>query len=216
VTAYDVAKERSDEVSIEETAKALKQLLDSGKIKAYGLSNETTFGVCEWARVAKELGMPGPATIQNSFSLMHRSFETELAEACSPKYHNVGLLPWSALCGGLLTGKYLEANCDPESRHMKYVGFQARWSQANSMTERAVVAYVQLAKEYGMSPTALALAWCRTRWYVASTIIGARTLPQLKECIDALDPAAAPTLSEELLAKVDQVHLQAKDPFLLL
>ena len=71
-----------------------------GKIRHYGLSNETTFGVCEFVRAADELGVPRPVSIQNSFSLVHRSFEDELAEACAPSHYNIGLLPWSPLAGG--------------------------------------------------------------------------------------------------------------------
>jgi len=93
----------------QETVGALKALIDEGKIKHYGLSNETTFGVCEFCRIADSLGAPRPISIQNSFSLVHRSFEDHLAEACCPRHYDIGLLPWSPLAGGALTGKYLGA-----------------------------------------------------------------------------------------------------------
>ena len=105
-TVYDASKERDSPVPIEETAAALKELLDEGKIKAYGLSNETPYGLCKWCEVAAAMGLPPPATIQNAYSLLTRSFESGLAEACAPHHYNVGLLPWSVLCGGLLSGKY--------------------------------------------------------------------------------------------------------------
>ena len=85
---YKTERER-DAIPIRDTLLALKELLDAGKIRAYGLSNETTFGVCEFVRLADEIGMPRPATIQNSFCLLHRSFEGELAEACSPRNGNM-------------------------------------------------------------------------------------------------------------------------------
>lgn len=93
-------------IPIRETLEALGKLLAAGKIKAYGLSNESSFGLCESVRIADELGMPRPASIQNSFSLLNRSFEYELAEACAPSNYNIGLLPCSVLAGGTLTGKY--------------------------------------------------------------------------------------------------------------
>lgn len=97
---------------------ALKELIDAGKILNYGLSNETCFGVCEFGRVADELGCPRPVSIQNSFSLIHRSFETELAEACAPRNYNVGLLPWSPLAGGALSGAPSAPNASPEPQSL--------------------------------------------------------------------------------------------------
>ena len=226
-TAYDedaaAARDSSNggsgtPVPIEETARALKELLDAGKIRAYGLSNETTFGVCEWVRIAKELGMPPPASIQNAFSLLNRSFETELAEACAPRHHNMGLLPWSPLCGGLLAGKY-EAGAASEplpdasnARFTLFPTFQTRWASPSDNSKAAVRAYMQLAHREGLSLATLALAWCASRRYAASTIIGATTLEQLKEDIDAFDPAVQPPLSAECLTAIDEIHLHCRDP----
>lgn len=222
-TAYNPTNERDGSVPIEETAAALKQLLDSGKIKAYGLSNESAFGVCEWARVAKQLDMPAPASIQNAFSLVNRDFESQLAEACAPLNHNCGLLPWSPLCGGLLSGKYIPGwekgeACSagpPEGRLTRFgPKFQNRWADPSDNLKTAVRAYQAIADKAGMSLTTLSLAWCRSRWYAASTIIGATTMDQLKEDIDAFDPAVLPALSEEVLAEVDAVHMNCRDPCL--
>ena len=93
-SVYDPSKER-DAVPIKETVAALGELIAAGKIKHYGLSNETTYGVCEFVRAADELGVPRPVSIQNSFCLLHRSFETELAEACAPSHYDIALLPWT-------------------------------------------------------------------------------------------------------------------------
>ena len=209
------------------------------------MSNETTFGVCEWARVAKALDMPAPVSIQNSFSLLHRSYACELAEACAPRNHNIGLLPWSPLCGGLLTGKYGDslvagaaasekedeeeeakagagageasgASSVPpaakKARFSLFPTFQSRWAQPSAPTMRAIRAYEELAATHKMSAAALALRWCRSRWFAASTIIGATTMEQLKENIDAFDPAISAPLSDEVLAQVDAVHMESKDP----
>jgi aryl-alcohol dehydrogenase-like predicted oxidoreductase len=167
---YDPMQERLDAIPIKETAKALKQLLDGGKIRAYGLSNETTFGVCEWCRVADELEMPRPATIQNQFCLLERSFEAHLAEACAPSNYNVGLLPWSVLAGGVLSGKYL-GNIGPDgqmldsklkkSRYGRYSSFQSRFMSPNSLD--ATEQYSVVAKQSGMSLATLAQAFCKSR-----------------------------------------------------
>lgn len=219
-TAYDgaAAAARDDgAVPIEETAAALKELLDAGKIRAYGLSNETSYGVCEWARVAQALGMPPPASIQNAFSLLNRGFETELAEACAPRHHNIGLLPWSPLCGGLLAGKYAPGAAAPaadasNARFTLFPSFQARWASPSDPTKAAVAMYAELARREGVSLVTLSLAWCASRGYAASTIVGATTLAQLKEDIDAFDPAVRPPLSADCLAAVDQIHLRCRDP----
>lgn len=167
--AYDLSKERKDSIPIRESAKALQELLTSGKIRAYGLSNETTFGVCEWCRVADELGMPRPATIQNCFSLLDRRFESHLAEACAPSNLNVGLLPWSPLAGGMLSGKYMgklgdNASHDKSLKNARFVlfpAFQDRFCSERSA--KAVSEYSKLAMSTGISLATLALAFCKSR-----------------------------------------------------
>eukprot|EP00976_Prorocentrum_cordatum_P102824 1193224-Prorocentrum_minimum.AAC.6 len=136
--------------------------MDDGKIKHYGLSNETTFGVCEFGRIADELGMPRPVSIQNSFSLLHRSFEDHLAEACAPRNYNVGLLPWSPMCGGALSGKYVGGDKPADSRFAKYPNFMVRY-QSDASTA-AINKYQKIADEAGISLATLSLAWCRSRW----------------------------------------------------
>jgi len=204
-TAYNPAKER-DAVPIEETVAALKELIDAGKILNYGLSNETCFGVCEFGRVADELGCPRPVSIQNSFSLIHRSFETELAEACAPRNYNVGLLPWSPLAGGALSGKYLDGASPKGARFTLFPSFMARFKRP--ATTNAVKKYKAIADREGISLATMALAWCRSRWYVSSTIIGATTLDQLKENMDAFTVE----LSPKVLQEIDEIHLSCRDP----
>ena len=213
---YAYERER-ESIAIEETAAALKSLLDEGKIRAYGLSNETPYGVCEWARVAAKLGMPPPATIQNAYSLLTRSFEGDLAEACSPRHHNVGLLPWSVLCGGLLSGKYSKGEAaDSSARFVKYEDYMSRWhpSHARAETLDATAAYCAIADKAGLSPAQLAILWCRTRPFIAahgSVIVGATSVEQLKANLDAFElPTSA--LSDEMVAEIDAVHMRCRDP----
>lgn len=215
-TAYKYEQER-DAVRIEETAAALKELLDAGKIKAYGLSNETSYGVGEWARVASELGMPPPASIQNAYSLLTRGFESELAEACSPRHHNVGLLPWSVLCGGLLSGKYREGcGAEASARFVKYDDYMERWhpSHAREATLSATEDYAAIAERAGLTPAALAILWCRTRPFITahgSVIVGGTTLEQLRENLDAF--ALPPeTLSQGMVDEINEVHMRCRDP----
>lgn len=210
-TVYSPSLERPDSVPIAETLGAIKDMMDQGKVRQYGLSNETSFGLCQAVAAADALGMARPATIQNSFSLIHRSFEAELAEVSS--HFKVSLLPWSPLAGGSLSGKYLneaDAPVDEVSswRYKRFPQFQSRYVSKDSLA--AVAAYKDIAEEAGISVAMLALAWCRSRWYVGSTIIGATKMNQLKENIDAFDEDL--TLSKEVLAKIDAVHLRQKDP----
>ena len=209
---YDKNNERPNTVPIEETVQALGELIKEGKIKHYGLSNETTFGVCEFVRVADELGVARPVSIQNSFCLLHRSFETELAEACAPSNYNIGLLPWTPLAGGALTGKYLHGKAPSDGRLVKYKNFMQRY--LNSASQEATAEHEKIAKENNISLATLSLAWCKTRFYVASTIIGATNMAQLKENIDAFDGELV-TLSEETLGKIDAVHFKCRDPCMI-
>jgi aryl-alcohol dehydrogenase-like predicted oxidoreductase len=217
-TVYDFGRERDDAVPIEETAGALKELLDEGKIRAYGLSNESPYGLCEWMRVAERLGLPPPATIQNAYSLLCRNFEEQLAEACAPRHHNVGLLPWSVLCGGLLSGKYgatARAPAAADARFVKYHDYMSRWhpKHARPSTLAAAEAYAAIAEQAGMSASDLAILWCRTRPFIAhgSVIVGATSVEQLKHNLDAFGLPAA-LLTEEVTREIDKVHMRCRDP----
>jgi len=198
--------QRKNDVPISETLRALKELLKEGKIKYYGLSNETTYGLTRWCHMADSLGIPRPITIQNSFSLLHRSFETELAEACAPRNLNVGLLVWSPLGGGALSGKYMDGNRPPRARFTLYSNFQNRY--INKRSTAAIKKYKSISENGKISMTTLALAFCDSRWFTTSTIIGATSLSQLEECIDAF----LVKLTPEILQAIDEVHLDCRDP----
>lgn len=215
--AYDPAKERAGSVPFTETVSAIKSLIDKGKIKYWGLSNETTFGVCEFVKASDAIGCPRPVSIQNQFSLLYRPFEGELAEACAPSHYNISLLPWTPLGGGMLTDKYIgsdgklmpEEKFPENARFGKYKSWMVRMKQGAA--KNAVEQYNGIAKEAGMPTVTMALQWCLSRWYVGSTIIGATSIEQLKQNLDAFDDAAPP-LSKEVLDKIDQVHLTCQNP----
>ena len=162
--------------------------------------------------------MPPPATIQNAYSLLTRSFESGLAEACAPHHYNVGLLPWSVLCGGLLSGKYGAKASVPPAANARFVAFDnymSRWhpSHAAAATLSAADAYAALAESSGLTPAQLAILWCRTRQFVehGSVIVGGTSIAQLAENLDAfdLDPSR---LTDELRREIDAVHLRCRDP----
>jgi aryl-alcohol dehydrogenase-like predicted oxidoreductase len=210
---YDIASERKNAVPIEETLRAIKVLLESGKIKHYGVSNETTWGIGMYMSACAKLDMPGPISIQNSYSLVHRQFESELAEACSPLNCNIGLLAWSPLAGGYLTGKYLKdttalSPATEESRFNQFASFKYQSRFYNERTKKAAERYAAIASKYNITPTQLALAFCRTRFFMASIIFGCTSIPQLKENLSAFDV----TVTEEMMIDINEVYLDIRDP----
>jgi len=202
---YDKSREQDDVVSFEAQIEALWSLQKDGKIRHWGLSNETTYGLCKFHEAARNMGAPAPISIQNDFSLTDRSFEPELAEACAPRNLNIGFLVYGALCGGMLTGKYHDG-IPPRSRHTVWPNFQPRYH--SEPTRWATREYIEIAKRHGLTPTELALGWVYSRNYVTSTIIGATTMPQLKRCIAAKDVI----LPEPALEEVEQQHMRCPNP----
>lgn len=207
-TVYNYSRHRPNSVPFEDTLKALKKLIDQGKIKYWGTSNESSFGMCQLCMWCDKLEMPYPVSIQNSFSLLHRQFETELAETCAPWNLNVGLLAWSPLAGGALSGKYLDGKRPPKARFTEFEQFQERFLGERCTT--AIEKYAQVAKKESTSLVKMSLSWIANRDYMqhGSTIIGATTLEQLKECIDAFEVK----LSKDTLDAIDQIHLECRDP----
>ena len=222
---HDLAQRREgDEISIFETASALKELIDEGKIRYIGLSNESTFGVCQWINACEQLGIRDKlASIQNSYNLLDRRFDSELAEACH--HYDIGLLPWSVLAGGLLSGKYnkretgISRNNNNEltsnSRFVRFGEYMKRWHPnfANQNTLDASEEYAKIASEAGLTPSELAIGFVRSREFVkknGSVIVGATTLEQLKENLAPFVNDV--TLDDEVLARIDEVHMRCKDP----
>jgi aryl-alcohol dehydrogenase-like predicted oxidoreductase len=149
------------------------------------------------------LGLPKIVSIQNAFNLTNRVFQIHLAETC--RFHNVGLMAYSALAFGHLSGKYL-TQIPSDSRVNLFPGFDKRYQKPNF--QEAVQAYAELACQHGLAPTQLALAYVRSRWFVTSTIIGASTLSQLKENLRCVDISLTP----EILAAIDQIHARYPNP----
>lgn len=199
---YDPGRER-DSTPIRAQLEALAELVQAGKVRAVGLSNEHSWGVIQFVRLAEEYGLPRVASTQNAYSLLNRTFEYGLAEVCHRE--NVGLLAYSPLAFGHLTGKYL---ADPQAsgRITLFKGFGQRYDKPG--VALAVAAYCELARAHGLTPTQLALAFVRSRWFVASTIVGASTLAQLREVLDACELRLAP----EAVEAIDRIHLLHGNP----
>jgi aryl-alcohol dehydrogenase-like predicted oxidoreductase len=187
---------------------ALGKLVQAGKVRAIGLSNETPWGVAEFVRVAEQHGLQRIATVQNAYCLTNRVVDNGLDEALHRS--GVGLLAYSPLAFGLLSGKYDERGFGDTGNHGRMVLFerfkQQRWGRPESLA--AARRYNALAREHGLTPTQMALAFCYGNWRVASTIIGVTSIAQLDECLDAWGT----TLSPELLAAIDQIRWELRDP----
>jgi aryl-alcohol dehydrogenase-like predicted oxidoreductase len=206
---FDPKQERT-KTSIHEQLTALNQLVRAGKVRYIGLSNETPYGVHEFVRLAEQYDLPRVATVQNVYCLVSRGLENGLDETMYRL--GVSLLAYSPLAFGLLTGKYdlsgLEGPDAPkDARIAKFESVRKqRWGRADALA--AARRYNALARDYGLTPTQMALAWCYTKWQVASTIIGVTTVKQLDEDLDAWGTQLPP----ELLQKIDAVRWELRDP----
>jgi aryl-alcohol dehydrogenase-like predicted oxidoreductase len=208
VLSFDPAKDKPC-ASITEQLDALDTLVRAGKVRAVGLSNETPYGVHEFVRLAEQHGLPRVATVQNPYCLINRSYENGLDETCYRL--GVGLLAYSPLGFGLLTGKYDDTGLvhagPPQGRLALFESMRKqRWGRPEALA--AARRYNALAREHGLTPTQLALAFCYHNWRVASTIIGVTSLAQLDACLDAWDV----TLSPELLEAIDRIRWEIRDP----
>jgi len=203
VTRFDPSKETAA-VPILEQIETMAALITAGKIRHYGLSNETTWGVCEFVRLARAHGLPPPLTIQNAYSLVNRMFDADLAEASFRE--KVPLLAYSPLAMGMLTGKFAGGAKPPRARLVRYSDFGQRYKR--EQTRAAAEEYCRLAQSRGLSPTEMALAFVRHRWFVASTIVGATDLAQLKQNIDSVKVE----LDAETLAGIDAIHARYPNP----
>lgn len=195
---YDDAQQHAAE-SIENQLRALSELVQAGKVRAIGLSNETPYGVMAFEQAAREHHFPRVASIQNAYHLMNRTFETGgLAEVSAQL--KIGLLAYSPLAFGLLAGKYL-TNPQAAGRLTEFSGFGQRYAKPN-VTE-ATQAYVDLAIQNGLSPAQMAIAFAQQKSFTTSVIIGATNLTQLAEDIGAATLTLSPTLMTEIDA-IDQ------------
>ncbi|GAB4822478.1 hypothetical protein N2152v2_009524 [Parachlorella kessleri] len=191
-------------VPLEEQLEAIQRAVSAGKVRHFGLSNETPYGLMHLCQLAaSNPSLPRPVSLQNAYSLLCRTFDTALAECCHRE--RVSLLAYSPLAMGLLTGKYLgPGGGPPEARlnkyRSRYAEAEARYGPKPNVRE-AVEAYVQLAAAAGIKPMELALRFVSSHPLVASVVAGATTLAQLRELLQA---AAQPALGDELRAAVDK------------
>lgn len=194
---------KDDAIAIEETLTALAELQQEGKIRHIGISNETPWGLMRYLDVARKLDLPRIASIQNPYSLLNRTFEVGLAE-CAER-EDVPLLAYSPLGFGVLSGKYLNG-AQPEDARLSLWDRFDRYSKAAA--EPAVAAYVDLAAKHDLDPAQMALAYCNSRSFLTSTIIGATTMAQLQSNIESIDL----TLSDEVLGSIEAIHERHPNP----
>ena len=194
--------------SIQEQLEALQRLVQAGKVREIGLSNETPYGVCEFVRLAESQGLPRIVSVQNPYALVNRVVENGLDEALYR--HQVSLLAYSPLGFGSLTGKYDALGVEDPARPGRLAVFETmkkqRWARPETLA--AARRYNALARAHGLTPTRMALAWCYGRWQTAATIIGVTSIAQLDENLDAWGTVLAP----ELLAEIDRVRWEIRDP----
>lgn len=192
-----------DGIAIDETLRALDQLVRDGKVRHIGISNETPWGLMEYLRCAKTENLASVVSIQNPYNLLNRSFDVGLSEMSLRE--KVSLLAYSPLAFGVLSGKYLHGQRPPTGRITLYERFK-RYSKVN--VEPAVEAYVNVAKEYGLDPCQMALAWVNAQPHVAANIIGATNLDQLKSNLESIDVE----LSQDVLDEIDFIHQRYPNP----
>ena len=199
---YDASD--NDWTTVEEVLYNLDQLVKSGKIRYAGLSNETPWGVMKYLQISKEKNLPRMMSIQNVYSLVNRVFdihnsEVSIRESC-------GLLAYSPLAGGRLSGKYIGGQ---NPRKARYTLWPRRFSRHHTERgERAIEKYFKLAQKHNIAPSTFANAFVNNRPFVTSNIIGATTMDQLKENIDSIDIS----LSKELLKEIEDIHLSDPNP----
>jgi len=209
---FDPARDRpadDDYTPIHAQLQALGALVKAGKVRHIGLSNETPWGVSEFLRLAELHGLPRVVSVQNPYALTSRALDNGLDETLYRS--GVGLLAYSPLAFGALTGKYDDVGFDPARPELGRIAMfesvrKQRWGRPAALA--AARRYNALAREHGLTPTQLALAFCYRSWRVASTIIGVTSVAQLDEAVDAWDV----TLSPELLAAVDRIRAELRDP----
>jgi len=188
---------------LEETLEALNLLVRQGKVRHIGISNETPWGFMQYLHLAETKKLPRIVSIQNPYSLLNRSFEVGLAEiACR---ESIGLLAYSPLAFGMLSGKYLNG-ARPADARITLFPVYTRYTKPQG--QAATAAYVQLAREHGLDPAQMALAFVHSRPFLTSAIIGATTMPQLQANIASIDL----TLSDEIIAGIQDIHTRYPNP----
>jgi len=197
------AEDDAETPRIEQTLRALASLVEEGKIRHIGLSNETPWGVMTFLRLAERYDLPRVVSVQNPYNLLNRTYEIGLAEVSHRE--RCGLLAYSPLAFGALSGKYLNGARPEGARLTLFSRFTRYLKEAG---EQATERYVELAREYGLDPTQMALAFVNTRSFLTSNIIGATTMDQLESDIDSIEVA----LSDAVLEGIDAIHEAHPNP----
>jgi len=182
---------------------SLQKMVDAGKGRYVGLSNESAWGTMKFLELAERHGLPRVVSVQNPYNLLNRSYEVGLAEVSDRE--QVSLLPYSPLAFGVLSGKYLGGEQPADARLTLFDRF-TRYTKGPGI--RATEAYVNLAREHGLDPAQMAIAWVTAQPFVTSNIIGATTMEQLAANIDSTEI----TLSDDLLAGIEAIHAEAPNP----
>ena len=199
---YQHAPEQ-DGVAIEETLAALSKLVDAGKIRYVGISNESAWGIAEYLRLAREKSLPRIVSIQNPYNFLNRTFEIGMAEFAHRE--KVGLLAYSPLGFGVLSGKYLNDRLPENSRLSLFKQF-SRYTNPEAVC--ATGDYVRLAEKHGLDPAQMALAYVTSRSFLCSNIIGATNMDQLESNIASIDIE----LDREVLKEIEAIHLRQPNP----
>lgn len=203
---YDPSSQNKPETleNMEECLTVLKKQVDKGNIRYFGLSNESAWGTSQWLRLSEDKGLPRVMTVQNEYSLLCRLYDTDMAELSVNE--DVGLIAFSPLAAGLLSGKYQNGAIPDGSRRSLVNNLGGR------ITDRvfsAVDSYLEIAKKHGVDPVHMALAWCRTRPFMCSAIFGATYMEQLEHAIKSVDV----TLSQECLDDITHAHRKHPMPY---
>jgi len=193
----------AEPVPIEETLGVLAELIEQGKIRYVGLSNETPWGAMKFLQIAEREGLPRMVTIQNSYNLLNRTFDSGLSEICEEE--GMRSLPYSPLAFGRLAGKYRHG-AKPEGARITLWERFARYNGPNS--DAAIEEYAKIAEDAGLDFAQMSLAWINQRHHVASNLIGATTMEQLKSNIDSVNVE----LSGEVRKAIDTVHHRYPNP----
>jgi aryl-alcohol dehydrogenase-like predicted oxidoreductase len=193
----------ADEASIQSQLEVLDGFVKAGKVRHVGLSNESAWGTMKFLQASEAHGLPRMQSIQNAYNLLNRTYEVNLAEITMRE--GISLIPYSPLAQGYLSGKYLDGARPPRARTTLFNRGQ-RYEKPGA--ENAIRAYVGIAKKHGLDPSVMANAFVNRQPFVASNIIGATTMDQLKLAIDSADLV----LSAEILAEIDHVHQLTGNP----
>ena len=196
--------EVDDSIAIEETLSALEENIKKGKIRHIGISNETAWGASEFIKIAEKNNCNKIVTIQNPYSLVNRSFEVALSEVCLRE--NIGLLAYSPLAGGVISGKYLNGQMPKNSRMSISKDRYPRYWTPN--TDSAIKGYLAVAKKYDMDCCQMAIKFCETRQFISTVIIGATNLEQLKKNIESINLG----LTNEVIEDINKVQLIYSNP----